>query len=131
MLVTDIEGKKTSWILRGEEVGQDSRARSDLHITARQLLKLRFPTHQLLEEVPFKPHSWVTLYLDFYLPLRKLAVEVHGQQHYKYSSLFHTSRSVFLKQLRNDDDKIEWCNLNGITLVILPYDTVPTWKDLL
>lgn len=129
MFVEDLEGNVSQWKARGKEVVQDRRPRSGLHKKARDLIKERFPTLLVLEEVSLKPRPRVTLYLDFYLPLRKLAIEVHGEQHYKFSSLFHSSALDFMNQKKNDRDKADWCDINGIELIVLPYNE--DWSESL
>jgi hypothetical protein len=131
MLVKDVHGKQCKWTVKGVEVLTDKRPRSNLHVQARGLLKARFPTLQLLEEVSFKPEPSKTLYFDFFLPLRKVAIEVHGAQHYKFNSMFHKSVMDFVEQRKNDALKQDWCDINNITLVILPFDEVDNWKDKL
>lgn len=130
-IVTDLNNQKVKWKVAGKEVYKDLRPRSQLHLVARELIKSRFPTLQVLEEVPIPLRKGKTLYLDFYLPLRKLAVEVHGEQHYKFSSLFHATRADFLGQKRNDRDKEEWCLRNNIELIVLPYDKVEEWQKII
>ena len=56
--------------------------------------------------------------LDFYNASKKVAVEVQGAQHLKYTPHFHgPSKSTFLSQMRRDNDKSKFCKLNSITLV--------------
>lgn len=128
MIVQDINGRRSQWKVRGTEVLTDNRPRSSLHLTARKLLKDRFPTLQLLEEVAFNPAPKKTLYFDFFLPLRKVAIEVHGEQHYKFNSRFHTTAMEFMEQKKNDALKQEWCDINNIQLIILPFDDIDNWK---
>ena len=130
MEVFDLDGNRVKWTPKGKEVVLDTRPRSALHKTAREVLKAKFPTLQLMEEVPFNPRRGKTLYFDFYLPLRNMAIEVHGEQHYNYSSLFHRTRMDFINQRKNDADKREWCETNNITLLVLPYDEQP-WSDII
>ena len=100
----------------------------ELHIQAREILYELFPTMQILEEVPIKTRPNQNQFLDFYINKIKLAVEVHGQQHYKFNSLFHASAQDFLKQKKMDQDKKEWCELNNITYIELPFNEVKEWK---
>jgi hypothetical protein len=72
-----------------------------------------------MEEVPL---PGTPLRFDFYLPHYEVAVEVHGEQHYSYSSFFHGTQWDFIQAKRNDRMKKEWCELNGITLIELPYN---------
>lgn len=131
MFVEDLEGNVAEWKMNGKEVVLDRRPRSALHRAARELIKKKFPTLLVLEEVSIKPRPRQVLYLDFYLPLRKLAIEVHGEQHYKFNSLFHSSASDFLQQRKNDKQKTEWCDINGIELIVLSYNQEDNWSNLL
>lgn len=131
MLVKYLDGQTYEWKIKGREVTKDYRPRSELHVLARDIIKERFPTMQVLEEVPIQPYKGKTLYLDFYIPLIRLAIEVHGEQHFKFSSLFHSSTRDFIKQQSNDEDKKNWCEQNGIGLIIFKYDEKDQWADLI
>jgi len=72
----------------------------------------------ILEEFPCFGEG---LFLDFFLPRRKIAVEVHGSQHFKYNKFFHATRADFIKQQKNDVRKQKWCELNDITLVVITH----------
>jgi len=70
------------------------------------------------------------LYLDFYIPSIRLAIEVHGQQHYEFCPFFHKSKADFLKSKARDEDKIDWCKLNDITLITLKYsESDDEWRQ--
>lgn len=129
MLAYYLDGRSFEWRIKGIEVTKDKRPRSALHKKARELLKERFPTLQILEEVPVTVEKGKTLYFDFFLPLREIAIEVHGQQHYEKSSAFHNTTADFIKQQINDNKKAEWCEINGVKLVVLRYDEVDQWSD--
>jgi hypothetical protein len=130
MRVKDLNGNNSIWKIKGEIVtANDDRSRSKLHVKARKILYDLFPTMQILEEVSINPRSGKTQYLDFYINQIKLAVEVHGQQHYKFNSLFHASAQDFLKQKNNDSDKRNWCKINNISYIELPYnEDEDLWK---
>ena len=126
MKVKGINGKEYVWNLTSYDVfNDDSRKRSKYHIRARKLLKEIFNSYRILEEVKLPGstslHRKSVLYLDFYIPTISLAIEVHGQQHYEYSPFFHKNKADFLKSKTRDEDKIEWCDLNGIQLITLKY----------
>lgn len=129
MQVVDLEGKETRWKCRGKEITTDRRPRSELHKYARVLIKEKFPTLQILEEVSFSPKKGKVLYLDFYLPLRKLAFEVQGEQHFSFNSMYHTTPMDFLNQRKNDKIKKDWCDINGIDLIYLIYNQKDNWVD--
>lgn len=130
MLVKDLDGVVHNWNL----VGHISKARithkSSLHLAARDVIVSVFPTLQVLEEVPITLRRSETLYLDFYLPLKKLCIEVHGEQHYKFVPYYHNNILSFLKSQKRDREKEEWCNNNGITYVVFPFDKqITDWKQ--
>jgi hypothetical protein len=123
MKVKDLYGNASNWKLKGDIVSaSDSKRRSQLHVNARKILYDLFPTIQILEEVPINAKPGKTQYLDFYINKIKLAVEVHGQQHYKFNTMFHASAQDFINQKKNDANKREWCELNNITYIELPYN---------
>ena len=58
------------------------------------------------------------LTLDFYNATLRIAIEVQGQQHFKYVKHFHgKSKLKYLKQLKNDQDKFDFCEANDIRLI--------------
>ena len=61
---------------------------------------------------------------DFYNPNKNVIVEVQGNQHLKHTPFFHgKSKSNFLSQIKRDNDKQKFCELNDIKLVeIYPED---------
>lgn len=125
MNVKDLDGNSYTWHLTGNIVKGSVENKSSYHLEARKLLKLIYPTMQILEEVPVNTRKSETLYLDFYIPLIKKCIEVHGEQHYKFTPHYHPNKLAFLKAQKRDKDKATWCEINGIKYVELPFD-----KDL-
>lgn len=105
-------------------LGENERPRSQYHKKAKILIREIY--HDFLCEEVYIP-SW-KLYLDFYLPLRKLAIEVNGQQHDSLSYLFDKSPLDFLKRKRKDKIKQQFCETNNITLIILNWNEEHLWK---
>jgi hypothetical protein len=63
------------------------------------------------------------LSLDFYNHTKKIAIEVQGAQHLKFVKHFHKTRANFVRQIRRDNKKMEFCELNQIKLIeIYPDD---------
>ena len=57
------------------------------------------------------------LTIDFYNHTKKIAIEVQGAQH------FHKTRANFVRQIRRDDKKMDFCEINNIKLLqIYPDD---------
>lgn len=122
MRTTDLDNKQRNWKISGRVAkNNDTKHKSKYHLKARVLLKQIFPTCKILEEVSVPIRSRETLYLDFFLPLHKLCIEVHGQQHYEFIPFYHGTRLGFAQAKKRDRDKVEWCEQNGITVVELPY----------
>jgi hypothetical protein len=128
MKVRDTKGKWHTWNLAECKVSRmDTTPRSGLHLKSRELLKSLFPIEQMLEEVPVPGEK---LFIDFYLPMRKLAIEVHGEQHYKYVPHFHGHQTAFIASKQRDSRKEEWCRVNGITLIVLPFsEDINEWRN--
>ena len=120
MKVIGLDNKTYVWSLSGYQPKKDDdRPRSKYHKQGRILLKSLFRVEPILEEV-FLPGSG-SLYADFYLPRRNMIVETHGEQHYKYSKLFHDDQYDFAFQKKRDKNKERWCEINKIRFVALPY----------
>lgn len=122
MLIKDLDGNVHNWLLTGNMSKGKIDHRSSLHLSTRKLIATNFPTLQILEEVPIPLRKNETLYLDFYVPLKKVCIEVHGEQHYKFVPFYHTNVLNFLKSQKRDREKQEWCDLNNIKYVVLRYD---------
>jgi very-short-patch-repair endonuclease len=67
-------------------------------------------------------HLGDRLKLDVYCPSYKLALEFHGIQHFKYSSLFFDSKEEFIDAQKRDAKKAEMCAQQGIALVVFRYN---------
>lgn len=105
---------------------------SKLHLAVYSVLCDVFRHTPILQEVLIPIDPGKNAYLDFYLPQLKVAIEAHGEQHYKFSNKFFASRREFLNQKKRDIEKREWCRLNGITYVELRYDqTEQEWRECL
>lgn len=129
MNVVDLDGKPSLWNLTGYVAKGRNLNKSKLHLETRKLLSETYPTIQILEEVPISVRKSETLYLDFYLPLLKKCIEVHGEQHYKFIGFYHNNMLSFLKSKKRDQDKQEWCETNGIKYIALPYsENTVQWK---
>jgi len=131
MIIKDLLGNKHNINLGTISINTVRELRSSLHIQARALLKELYPMTQIVEEVSIPILPGQTIYFDFFIPLFKTFIEVQGQQHYEQSSLFHKNEADFLKQKKRDNDKVRWAELNGFTLIELPYDKIDEWRNLL
>jgi very-short-patch-repair endonuclease len=132
---TGFSGREYTWNLNKYDVyDNDKKKRSKYHLRARKLLKEIYHSYRILEEVKLPgstaSHRRSVLYLDFFIPNLRLGIEVHGQQHYEYSPFFHKNKAAFLKAQSRDEDKLKWCELNDIELVVLKYsDNEDDWRN--
>jgi len=132
MLVRDLDNNSHNWHLTGNMAHGKIENKSSLHIRARKLLTIRYPTLQILEEVPIPLRKSETLFLDFYIPLIKQCIEIHGEQHYKFIPHYHTNMLGFIKHKKRDRDKVSWCELNSIQYIELPFDKSDSeWEQII
>lgn len=123
MKVIGLDGKTHSWKL-------ENRAKincSSGHQDARELIKSIFPMEVILEEVSLPGCNGMRA--DFYLPKRKLLIEVQGEQHYDYTPHFHGHVSGFWQSKKRDSAKKEWCQLNSIDFVELDTRNKDEWES--
>lgn len=121
MKIVGLDGREYDWKPVGGVVRGEGRKCSKYHRVARELLRTYFPQDRILEEV-FLPGLKTTGFADFYLPLRMMILEVQGEQHYKFTPIFHGNRLAYMMALKRDIEKKRWCVSNGITFVELPYN---------
>ena len=106
--------------------------RSFYHLQARELIVELFHPYQVLEEVTLPGSSMKRskLALDFLIPSCTIGIEVHGEQHFKYTPFFHKSKAGFAQAKKRDLDKKEWCRINDIKLIELRWDeSVEYWRE--
>jgi hypothetical protein len=106
--------------------------RSFYHLQARELIVELFHPYQVLEEVTLPGSSMKRskLALDFLIPSCTIGIEIHGEQHFKYTPFFHKSKAGFAQAKKRDLDKKEWCRINDIKLIELRWDeSVEYWRE--
>lgn len=97
-------------------------SRSKFQKSVKSFLSTYWKSHIVFEEFPVAGSKMT---FDFYNANKKIAVEVQGAQHIKFTRFFHSRRSNFASQIRRDEQKSRFCEINKITLVeIYPDDTV-------
>jgi len=124
--VQGLDGRSHSWNLAA--YANKPRAGSKLHEEARVILSELFPFDSILEEVQLPGTS---LFADFYIHRPRLLVEVQGEQHYKFNSHFFKTQSAFREAQMRDRNKKEWCELNSIQLVELPFNKRDEWRKII
>jgi hypothetical protein len=122
MQIKTLDGNLQNWPLTGHFAHAKLTSKSSLHMLGRELITKIYPTLQILEEVPVPIKRSETYYFDFYIPIIKKVIEIHGEQHYKFVTFYHTTQLSFIKSQKRDREKIEWCEINNIKYVELPYN---------
>jgi hypothetical protein len=92
----------------------ESSCRSKIQFQIGQIIKKRYPLDPVLEDITIPD---TRLSLDFFIPHRKLAVEVQGEQHDQMNPYFHKSNAEFEEQKERDEMKRFFCELNSIKLL--------------
>jgi very-short-patch-repair endonuclease len=130
MRAIGLDGKSYPWNLVGYvPPSNDTRARSELHLRVRNFLKQLFPFERILEEVPLPGSKGLTA--DFIILQRRLLIEAHGEQHYKFVPYFHGTDKGFADSQKRDDAKCEWACLNHLHYVVLAFnETEEEWRKL-
>ena len=131
MKTRDLDGNIYNWKTQGTIVrSNEQRPRSKLHLAARTLLRTLYPTLQISEEVSVSLRRNKKVFLDFYINTIKTVIEVHGPQHYKFNTLYHTCAQDFLNQKKRDMNLQEWCEINNLTYIELPFnENEEQWKN--
>jgi|TARA_R110000824_G_scaffold193063_3_gene375426 hypothetical protein len=125
--VRGFDGREHSFPKK-HKLKKEQKNASKLHIRTRKILRITFPLDILLEEIVLPGTGG--LRADFYIPDRKIVVECHGRQHYEFVAHFHGNKLGFFEYTHNDRKKIEWCVMNKIRIVELPYDeSDEQWKQ--
>ena len=124
MKVLGLDGKTHNWNLTQHlEPGTCS----DLHTKAYELLRSEYKTDKIIHEITLPGSDG--LRADLFLPLRKLIVEVNGEQHEKFVRHYHKDIRGFVASQQRDSKKRQWCELNRIRLVEFNWnETVEEWR---
>lgn len=129
MKVKGLDDKIYSWNPKHNQFNNAS----SLHERVKNLLIELFPCDVILEEVSLPgtaTNQHDMLRCDFFLPSRKLLVEIHGEQHYKYNTFFFQNKLAYYKAKGRDISKRKWADINQFTMIELVYnETEDEWRS--
>jgi hypothetical protein len=97
---------------------------SDFEDSIEELIEEAFPRCTVIPQHPVK-FEGDQLFVDFFIPSMNLAIECHGEQHYKFVPHFHGNEEGFKSYVARDVQKRRWAKKNKITLVEVPYNQKP------
>lgn len=105
--------------------------KSYLHKEVFRVLKKHLPDWRWVEEMPVKIDG-ETLYIDISCstPIR-VAIEVMGEQHYKFNKFFYKDTHAFAQAQKRDQKKKEWLEENGYYYVIFNYNDKLSERDII
>jgi very-short-patch-repair endonuclease len=93
----------------------DAKCRSGIQNSVKTNIKKHWFADVVFEEFPV---AGTRMTIDFFNATQNIAIEVDGNQHYKYNKFFHSnSRQNFLSQLKRDEKKEYFCDINNIKLI--------------
>lgn len=102
-------------------IGEKWKNETTLFYTIKEL----FPDEEVIHHFRAK---WLERYeLDIFLPSRKLAIEYHGQQHFKPIEAWGGEESLAITQER-DARKKEACHTNGVKLISFAFQDEITYE---
>lgn len=115
MKVKDLSGKEHHLDVRAStyKIKSEKASKSKIQYACGQLIKKKFPLDVILEEVAIPGEK---LYIDFFLPVKRIAFEIQGNQHDEYVPFFHGSPKGFEESQTRDQRKLRWCEINEIQL---------------
>ena len=93
----------------------DAASKSKIQNLVKNYLKKYWEHDIVFEEFPV---VGTRMTFDFYNATRNIVLEVQGKQHTKYIPFMHANSKInYLKQLKRDQDKLKFCELNSIDFV--------------
>ena len=123
MKFLDLKGKQKN--LRNAKkylIDWDKSSRSKFQTRVKEFLRSYWSQDIVFEEFRV---AGSRLTLDFYNASKKIAVEVQGEQHTKYVKFFHKNPFKYSDQLKRDELKFKFCEINNIKLAeIYPKDEI-------
>jgi len=115
MTLFDVRKRLVSRNVIRFKVKWDKASRSKLQFRVKQLLKPIWFYDVVFEEFPV---FGSLMKIDLFNASKKIAVEVNGPQHDKFNAFFHGESPLqFVKGLKRDLRKYEWCEWNKITVI--------------
>lgn len=101
------------------KLGRESKGERKCRKTIEELFRVNFARQRPNNLI--NPLTGRRLELDCFNSSLSLAVEYNGVQHYKWPNFFHKTKDEFIQQIGRDRFKRDFCDKNGIYLIVVPY----------
>lgn len=126
MRFTNLRGYPVHKNIEKNRIDWDGKSLSKFQFNVKQFLRPHWINHVVYEEIPL---AGTRLSLDFLNFTRRLAVEVHGDQHRQFVKFFHGKREGLTDQIKRDMQKLEWLEINDFQLIEIYTDDMPLTKQ--
>jgi hypothetical protein len=129
MQVITLKDRSVNWHLTPQKYpikneGSRSKFQHQIYLELKEL----YSHDIILEEVKVPDNR---LFFDFVIPAVRLVIECQGKQHYEFNTRFHKYLEDFIRQQNRDQLKRDFCQINNLTLVEVPYDRKRTTAEFI
>jgi len=114
MEVRLLKGGTAKIRLSNKRLRTKGKSKSQFQYDIGKQLTQKYPHDVIFEEVRIPGDNFI---LDFFIPSLDLVVECHGRQHIEHVKHFHKTKHEFHNQQDTDQNKRDWCELNGFRLI--------------
>jgi hypothetical protein len=121
-----LSGKENFLNIEKRRIKWDAPSLSKFQFEVKQFLRKYWTGQVCYEEMRL---VGTLLKFDFYNASKKIAVECSGPQHGAYNKFFHKGNKYnYLFQIKRDDKKWRWCEINNIKLIYIEPTDLPLTK---
>ena len=93
----------------------EGKSKSKVQNSVKEYLKKYWKQDIVFEEFPL---AGTRMTFDFYNATKNVIIEVQGRQHTKFVPFMHAGSKInYLNQLKRDQDKIKFCEINEIKFI--------------
>jgi shikimate kinase len=126
MIFYNLKGKKLKCSISEYKVDWDKKVASNFQFNVKQFFREYWEKHFCFEEFPC---FGTKLRIDLFNLTKRIAVEVHGDQHVRLNKFFHKNSQDFFQAAERDRIKEIWCEQNQIQLVEIYTKDLPLTKE--
>lgn len=117
----NLKGKLVKATFQKYRINWNTESASSYQTAVKKFLRQYWCTCLVCEEFRIPGTKLRTDFLNF---TKKIAVEVHGEQHYEFNPFFHKNRENYKMSFSRDSSKEEWYSLNNFELLEIKFDEI-------